>query len=114
LVNKRDHSQVSALGPGQSMSLVISATTQDGKQYPTVGVGKGKVAFDNYAIQATIVPEATALRGPLRYRLTRLRSLGEPRLGSSLRSRGETKVATQVIAPQPGIAEFAADLVTED
>ena len=55
LVNKRDHSLVSALGPGQSMSLVISATTQDGKQYPTVGVGKGKVAFDNYTIQATIV-----------------------------------------------------------
>jgi hypothetical protein len=55
LVNKRDHSQVSALGPGQSMSLVISATTQDGKQYPTVGVGRGKVAFDNYTIQATIV-----------------------------------------------------------
>lgn len=55
LVNKRDHSQVSALGPGQSMSLVITATTQDGKQYLTVGVGKGKVAFDNYTIQATIV-----------------------------------------------------------
>lgn len=48
-------SPISALAPGQSARLVIVATTQDGKQYPTVGVGKGKVAFDNYTITATTV-----------------------------------------------------------
>jgi hypothetical protein len=31
------------------------ATTQDGKEYPTVGAGKGKVALDNYTMQATVV-----------------------------------------------------------
>src|ERR1700722_2603988 len=54
LVNKRDGSAVSALGPGQSAQLVIVATAQDGKQYVTVGAGKGKVAFDNYTITASI------------------------------------------------------------
>jgi hypothetical protein len=47
---------VNALGPGQSAKLVIVATTADGKQFPTVGAGKGKVAFDNYTIDATLVP----------------------------------------------------------
>jgi hypothetical protein len=46
---------VTALGPGQSAQLVLVATTQDGKQYVTVGAGKGKVAFDNYTITATVV-----------------------------------------------------------
>jgi hypothetical protein len=55
LHSKRDGSTVSALGPGRSAQLVIVATTQDGKQYATVGVGKGKVAFDNYTITATVV-----------------------------------------------------------
>jgi hypothetical protein len=54
LVNKRDGSAVSALGPGQSAQLVIVATTQDGKQYVTVGAGKGKVAFNNYTITASV------------------------------------------------------------
>ena len=55
LVNKRDGSAVSALGPGQSAQLVIVATTKDGKQYATVGAGKGKVDFDNYSVTATVV-----------------------------------------------------------
>ena len=55
LHSKRDGSAVSALGPGRSAQLVIVATTQDGKQYATVGLGKGKVAFDNYTITATVV-----------------------------------------------------------
>jgi hypothetical protein len=55
LINKRDSSHVSALGPGQSAPLVITAVTQDGKQLATVGAGRGKVAFDNYKIEATVV-----------------------------------------------------------
>jgi hypothetical protein len=55
LVTGRAASPVNALAPGQSAQLVIVATTQDGKQYLTVGAGKGKVAFDNYTITATIV-----------------------------------------------------------
>jgi hypothetical protein len=55
LVSKREGSVVSALGPGQSARLVLIATTQDGKQFATVGAGKGKVAFDNYTIQASVV-----------------------------------------------------------
>ena len=54
LVDKRG-AAISALGPGQSARLVIVATTADGKQYPTVGAGKGKVALDNYTIDATLV-----------------------------------------------------------
>ncbi|HEY0341457.1 MAG TPA: hypothetical protein VGC34_11675, partial [Steroidobacteraceae bacterium] len=54
---------VSALGPGQSARLVLVATTQDGKQLATVGAGNGKVAFDNYTIDATIV--AVSRRGAL-------------------------------------------------
>ncbi len=55
MVAKRNASMVTALGPGQSARLVLVASTADGKQYPTVGAGKGKVAFDNYTIDATIV-----------------------------------------------------------
>lgn len=55
LVNGRSGAPVTALAPGQSAQLVVVATTQDGKQYPTVGAGKGKVAFDNYTITSTIV-----------------------------------------------------------
>jgi hypothetical protein len=55
LANARGGSVTNALAPGQSVQLVIVATTQDGKQYPTVGIGKGKVAFDNYTITATTV-----------------------------------------------------------
>jgi hypothetical protein len=54
-LNDRRGSAVSALGPGQSAQLVVVATTQDGKQYATVGAGKGKVAFDNYTIAAAVV-----------------------------------------------------------
>jgi hypothetical protein len=50
LANARGGSAINALAPGQSAQLVIVATTQDGKQYPTVGIGKGKVAFDNYTL----------------------------------------------------------------
>jgi hypothetical protein len=46
---------VAALGPGQSARLVLIATARDGKQYPSVGAGHGKVAMSNYAITATIV-----------------------------------------------------------
>src|SRR5215469_1567100 len=55
LMDKPNGSGISALAPGQAAQLVIVATTQDGKQYATVGAGKGKVAFDNYTITATVV-----------------------------------------------------------
>src|SRR5207244_3349625 len=55
LVSSRDGSEVTALGPGQSARLVIVAATAAGKQFVTVGAGKGKVAFDNYSIEASIV-----------------------------------------------------------
>jgi hypothetical protein len=55
LVSQRDGSVVSALGPGQSARLVIVATAQDGHQFATVGAGKGKVAFDNYTMEAAII-----------------------------------------------------------
>ena len=55
LVSTRDGSKVTALGPGQSARLVIVATTAAGKQFVTVGAGRGKVAFDNYSIEASIV-----------------------------------------------------------
>ena len=63
LVDARKGSAISALAPGQSAQLLIVATTQDGKQYPTVGVGKGKVAFDNYTITASTV--ATTPKGKI-------------------------------------------------
>jgi hypothetical protein len=46
---------LAALGPGQSARLVIVATGSDGKPYPSVGAGHGKVALDNYTIAATLV-----------------------------------------------------------
>src|SRR3569833_785085 len=55
LVSSRDESKVLALGPGQSARLVIVATTAAGKQFVTSGAGRGKVAFDNYRIEASIV-----------------------------------------------------------
>jgi len=55
LKDPRGGSAVGALAPGQSAQLVIVATTADGKQYATVGAGRGKVAFDNYTITATVV-----------------------------------------------------------
>jgi hypothetical protein len=55
LVNKRGGSGVSALGPGQSAQLVVVASTQDGKQFAAVGAGHGKVALDNYTIEAAVV-----------------------------------------------------------
>jgi hypothetical protein len=61
MVSKRGGPAVSALGPGQSARLVLVATTQDGKQFATVGAGSGKVAFDNYTIEPTIV--AVSKRG---------------------------------------------------
>jgi hypothetical protein len=61
MVSKRGGPAVSALGPGQSARLVLVATTQDGKQFATVGAGNGKVAFDNYTIESTIV--AVSKRG---------------------------------------------------
>ena len=61
MVSKRGGPAVSALGPGQSARLVLIATTQDGKQFATVGAGSGKVAFDNYTIESTIV--AVSKRG---------------------------------------------------
>jgi hypothetical protein len=54
---------VTALGPGQSARLILVATTQDGKQFATVGAGHGKVAFDNYTIEPTIV--AVGKRGAI-------------------------------------------------
>jgi hypothetical protein len=61
MVSKRGGPAVNALGPGQSARLVLVATTQDGKQFATVGAGSGKVAFDNYTIESTIV--AVSKRG---------------------------------------------------
>src|ERR1700722_1514879 len=61
MVSKRGGPTVSALGPGQSARLVLIATTLDGKQFATVGAGSGKVAFDNYTIEPTIV--AVSKRG---------------------------------------------------
>jgi len=55
LVSSRDGAKITALGPGQSAGLVIVAITAEGKQFVTVGAGKGKVAFDNYSIEASIV-----------------------------------------------------------
>jgi hypothetical protein len=55
LENTRNGSAISSLGPGQSAQLVIVATTKDGKQYATVGAGRGRVAFSNYTITATVV-----------------------------------------------------------
>jgi hypothetical protein len=52
---RNDAQPISALAPGQSAPLVIVATASDGKQYVTVGAGHGKVAFDNYKIDATVV-----------------------------------------------------------
>jgi hypothetical protein len=54
-LNRDGDSSVSVLRPGQQAQLVLVATTQDGKQYATVGAGRGKVAFDNYSITATVV-----------------------------------------------------------
>ncbi|TLY54535.1 MAG: hypothetical protein E6K51_11095, partial [Gammaproteobacteria bacterium] len=55
LVTRRDHSAVSALGPGQSAQLVIVATNADGQKFVTVGAGGGKVLFDSYVIDASVV-----------------------------------------------------------
>ena len=54
LVDRRGAAVV-ALGPGQSARLMLIATAQDGKQYPSVGAGHGKVAMSNYTITAMIV-----------------------------------------------------------
>jgi len=55
MLSRHDSSVVSALAPGQSARLIVVATTDAGKRYPTVGAGNGKVAFDNYTIEATTV-----------------------------------------------------------
>jgi len=43
------------LAPGMSARLVIVATTNEGKQLVTVGPGHGKVLFDSFAFESTIV-----------------------------------------------------------
>jgi hypothetical protein len=43
------------LSPGKSSRLVITATTSDGKQFVTVGPGHGKVLFDSFTFNATVV-----------------------------------------------------------
>jgi hypothetical protein len=60
IVNASNASQVNALGPGQSARLVITAASEDGKQFVTTGAGHGKVAFDNYTITASIVHVSTS------------------------------------------------------
>lgn len=55
LVTGREHSTVSALGPGQSARLVIVATDSAGKRYVTSGPGGGRVLIDSYLIEATVV-----------------------------------------------------------
>ena len=55
MVSRHDSSVVAALGPGQSARLVVVATTNAGERFSTVGAGNGKVAFDNYTIEATTV-----------------------------------------------------------
>jgi len=47
-------SPVPALAPGKSAPLIIVATTADGKQFVTVGAGKGKVLFDSFTFDVTI------------------------------------------------------------
>ena len=43
------------LSPGKSGRLVITATASDGKQLVTVGPGHGKVLFDSFTFDATVV-----------------------------------------------------------
>jgi hypothetical protein len=42
------------LSPGKSGRLVITAITGDGKQFVTVGAGRGKVLFDSFTFDATV------------------------------------------------------------
>ena len=44
-----------ALAPGKSGRLIITATTSDGKQLITVGPGHGKVLFDSFTFDASVV-----------------------------------------------------------
>jgi hypothetical protein len=44
-----------ALAPGKSGRLIITATTSDGKQLVTVGPGHGKVLFDSFTFDASVV-----------------------------------------------------------
>jgi hypothetical protein len=55
LVSEHDHTPVNALGPGQSAALVIVATDPKGEKFVTAGAGGGKVLFDSYLIDASIV-----------------------------------------------------------
>lgn len=43
------------LAPGKSANLVINATVSDGKIYVTTGAGKGKVLFDSFTFDSTLV-----------------------------------------------------------
>ncbi|HEY2463091.1 MAG TPA: collagen-like protein [Steroidobacteraceae bacterium] len=43
------------LAPGQVAHLVLTASSSDGKQWVTVGAGKGNVLFDSFTIAATTV-----------------------------------------------------------
>jgi hypothetical protein len=55
LVSGRDHTTVNALGPGQSAALVIVAIDPKGEKFVTAGAGGGKVLFDSYLIDASVV-----------------------------------------------------------
>ncbi|HEX4649606.1 MAG TPA: hypothetical protein VH111_12315 [Steroidobacteraceae bacterium] len=55
LVAGRGHSTMTALAPGQSAQLVIVATTSQGRKFATVGAGGGKVLFDSYLLDASVV-----------------------------------------------------------
>jgi hypothetical protein len=55
LVGQRDRRPVEALGPGQSADLVIVAVTPKGEQLVTAGAGGGKVVFDSYRVDASVV-----------------------------------------------------------
>lgn len=44
-----------AVVPGEKGQLILVATTADGKTLTTVGAGKGKVLFDSFTFDATIV-----------------------------------------------------------
>ena len=55
LVSDRDHTTVSALGPGQSAELVVVALDPKGERFVTAGAGGGKVLLDSYVIEASLV-----------------------------------------------------------
>jgi hypothetical protein len=108
MVNRHDSSGVSALAPGQSARLVVVATTDAGKHYATVGAGNGKVAFDNYTIEATTVQ--VSKRGTVS--LPADPRVSEGKLGHlRISPTGHPEVVTEIDVPvrydMPFVADFS-------